>query len=670
MCSDCLLRAGIFDIVSSDDEYLFHHFGSCNRSVSGEVDLLRRLLLVLLSDQPYEPDVEYQLAIGDGSDEATHIARFPVDAVVEQWKRSSEDLSTFDPTDDKPLFDRILVVTTPEVIEKFPELQPGLRELLLSWTNVEEIELLEVSQAEAEPMDLHRNLNDKLGDEPINVVADLSGLSKDFAIIIPSILRQRSVEGKGVARVYCSSKISGQGEQLRFKVVDLNPLERLASFHSAVGQLLDTGHSRNLIQQLRDVQKDVIANYEEWIDSIPDDQKRVQGRNNPHRSGQYYITHFIEILEQYSEQFVAGMVMGSLSWSEHSDKINQGSEFLKNRAPEWSKALDHLCEQIQETIQESPTADQHLDPREFNRHIQIARKLLEYRSFGPALQILRECATSRVLIEREGFGSPAGLNKTLRENCGKLLTRAIKENRNSNVDTNLSFLGQLGTDRNTFSHAAFKKDSDPASMLVNKWLPENEAFPTIKKLLVNNDSFWREHFFRREVTGHWLVTPLGMSPGTLFTFLEHYLPAVENSADGSTRKPPEGLVILTSAAGAERVPEILSKVNWKQRIPDLQLHVVQFGDDDEDIWTAPLKCDVRQVQTVDGLCVADVLADASRITCNLTGGTSSLCIFADRLVSEMSSPDVDVRWRICVDRRSHQEQQAAPFVRGEGRRIK
>jgi hypothetical protein len=129
-------------------------------------------------------------------------------------------------------------------------------------------------------------------------------------------------------------------------------------------------------------------------------------------------------------------------------------------------------------------------------------------------------------------------------------------------------------------------------------------------------------------------------------------------------------VILTSAAGAERVPEILSKVNWKQRIPDLQLHVVQFGDDDEDIWTAPLKCDVRQVQTVDGLCVADVLADASRITCNLTGGTSSLCIFADRLVREMSSPDVDVRWRICVDRRSHQEQQAAPFVRGEVRRIK
>ena len=627
---------------------------------------MKKLLLVLLSAQPYEEEVEYQLNTGDGSDEATHIAHFPVDAVVEQWKRSSEYLSTVDPTDDKPLFDRVVVVTTPEVLKKFPELQPGLQGLLLSWTNVEEIELLKVSQAEAEPMDLHRNLNDKLGDEPINVVADLTGLSKDFAIIIPSILRQRSVEGKGTASVYCSSEIRRRDEQRKFKVVDLNPLERLASFHSAVEQLLDTGHSRNLIQQLRSVQDEVEAEYTRWIMKVPTDQRKVQGSKNPHSTDKYLITQFIKILEQYSEQFVAGMVMGSLSWSEHSDKINQGSEFLQDRAPEWSKALELLRKQIKDTIQEFPTPDQHLDPREYQRHIRFARKLLEYRSFGPALQILRECATSRVLIEREGFGSPGWLNSTLRPKCNNLLNRAIK----ANDDSNLNVLGQLGQDRNSFSHAAFKIDPQSASKLVDKWHPENEDLPTIENLLLRNDSFWMEHFSRPEVTGHWLVTPLGMSPGTLFTFLEHYLPPPENSAGSSTRKLPEGLVILTSAAGAERVPEILSKVNWKQRIPDLQLHVVQFGDDDEDIWTAPLKCDVRQVQTVDGLCVADVLADASRITCNLTGGTSSLCIFADRLVREMSSPDVDVRWRICVDRRSHQEQQAAPFVRGEVRRIK
>ena len=334
-----------------DDGFLSHHFGSCNRSVSGEADLLKRLLLVLLSKRQYEQAAEYQLT-DDGSDEATHIAHFPVDAVVEQWKRSSEYLSTVDPTDDKPLFDRVLVVTTPEVLKEFPELQPGLQELLLSWTNVEEIELLEVSQAEAVPMDLQRKFNDQLGDQPIDVGADLSGLSKDFAIIIPSILRQRSVVGQGTARIYCSSPTSSRGEKDRYKVVDLNPLERLASFHSAVEQLLETGHSRNLIQQLRSVQDEVEAEHTRWIMKVPADQRKVQGSKNPHRTEKYLITQFIKILEQYSEQFVAGMVMGSLSWSEHSDEINQGLEFLQDRAPEWSKALKLLREQIKETIQE------------------------------------------------------------------------------------------------------------------------------------------------------------------------------------------------------------------------------------------------------------------------------------------------------------------------------
>lgn len=624
---------------------------------------MKRLLLVLLGNQPYEKAVEYQLSPDAGSNQSKYITPFPVAAVVEQWKRSSFNQLPDDPTSHDSPFDRILVVTTPEVKEAYPDFQPGLMDLLRSWTHAEEIELLEVSQAEAQPMDLQRKLNDQLGDQPIDVVADLSGLSKDFAIIIPSILRQRSVMGQGSARIYCASPASRSGEERKFKVVDLNPLDELTSFHSAVYQLLDTGHSRSLIQQLKLIHERIKEDCKGWIMSFPQEQRGKKGNQNPLKDEESLIKCFIDILEQYSEQFLSGMVMGSLNWNHDSEKIIQGSKFLKNRAPEWSNALDLLCNQIEETIQEFPTTDQPLDLREYQRQIRFAKKLIDYRSIGPALQILRECATSRVLIEREGFGSFDWLKHNLRKHCNNFLTSAIKANEGSkNSDDNLNRLNELGQARNTIAHSAFKSDPQTASTLVKKWQSESESLSAIENLLLGSDSFWRDHFSRPNVTGDWLVTPLGMSPGTVFTFLEHYLDKAPS--------PPDGLVILTSAQGAERIPEILAKVNWKQRIPSLQIHVVQIGGDDQDLWSTPLNLDVRKIKTVEGLCVADLLAGASRINCNLTGGTSSLCILADRLVREMSSPDIEVRWQICVDRRSYQEQQAAPFVKGEVRNVK
>ncbi|NYE58839.1 hypothetical protein [Carboxydothermus ferrireducens] len=133
-----------------------------------------------------------------------------------------------------------------------------------------------------------------------------------------------------------------------------------------------------------------------------------------------------------------------------------------------------------------------------------------------------------------------------------------------------------------------------------------------------------------------LISPLGMSPGLLYSALYHV--------------KPDFLFCLTSEKGKEKLPEIMEKAGY------MGGYSVFIVDDPftsfhktEEVWKS----------------LKDLLDSDAEIVVNITGGTTALQYLVQKTAERLESQGFSVKTVALIDRRSRSEQESNPYVPGK-----
>ena len=136
-----------------------------------------------------------------------------------------------------------------------------------------------------------------------------------------------------------------------------------------------------------------------------------------------------------------------------------------------------------------------------------------------------------------------------------------------------------------------------------------------------------------------LLTPLGTSPGVLYTLIK--------------RLNPDRVIVITSKKGEEKLPEICEKAGFDHN----NIKAYLFDDP----YTG-----FEEIAGVIKRMISDFPVDiTSRITVNLAGGTSFLQYVTGEFSEVLESKKLDVTKVFAVDRRDFALQKAEPYVVGE-----
>ncbi|MBN2253221.1 MAG: hypothetical protein JW701_05940, partial [Kosmotogaceae bacterium] len=136
-----------------------------------------------------------------------------------------------------------------------------------------------------------------------------------------------------------------------------------------------------------------------------------------------------------------------------------------------------------------------------------------------------------------------------------------------------------------------------------------------------------------------LLTPLGTSPGVLYTLIK--------------RLNPDRVIVITSKKGEEELPEICEKAGFDHN----KIRSYLFKDP----FTG-----FEEIQDVMKRMSSDFPIDiTSRITVNLAGGTSFLQYVTGEFAEVLESKMLDVTRVFAVDRRGIDAQKKEPYVVGD-----
>jgi hypothetical protein len=136
-----------------------------------------------------------------------------------------------------------------------------------------------------------------------------------------------------------------------------------------------------------------------------------------------------------------------------------------------------------------------------------------------------------------------------------------------------------------------------------------------------------------------LVTPLGTSPGVLYTLIK--------------RLNPDRAIVITSKKGEENLPEICEKAGFDHN----KIKAYLFDDPHTGF---------EEITDVIKRMISDFPVDiTSRITVNLAGGTSFLQYVTGEFSEVLESKKLDVTKVFAVDRRDFALQKAEPYVVGK-----
>jgi len=133
-----------------------------------------------------------------------------------------------------------------------------------------------------------------------------------------------------------------------------------------------------------------------------------------------------------------------------------------------------------------------------------------------------------------------------------------------------------------------------------------------------------------------LVSPIGLSRGTLYSALKHV--------------QPDCLLLIASAGAEERYSEAAVAAGWQGQVVFQKMRDPFAGFDE-----------------IQGLVenVVTQLLTAEKIVVNMTGGTTAMQFAAQEIYERAKGLDREVSRIALVDRRSPEEQQANPYLLGE-----
>ena len=135
-----------------------------------------------------------------------------------------------------------------------------------------------------------------------------------------------------------------------------------------------------------------------------------------------------------------------------------------------------------------------------------------------------------------------------------------------------------------------------------------------------------------------LITPLGTSPGVLYTLIKKLM--------------PDKIYVITSKKGADNIPEICKISGYDAK------KITTFLFDDPFAGFAEMEGVFAEFETLN----FDTLDE---IILNLAGGTSFLQYVASNMADRLEKRNYSVKKVFAVDRRNFKEQKENPYVVGE-----
>jgi hypothetical protein len=274
---------------------------------------------------------------------------------------------------------------------------------------------------------------------------------------------------------------------------------------------------------------------------------------------------------------------------------------------------------------------------------------LDRGALGDALRAIPEVLVTRcILATGKNLSRGDWLEKSSRQRANIALFRADKKCRtlwpgdSSDEQRILTDVGLLRNRRNHYAHAGFKK------MIVDLAAHLNDTkkqWASVRASL-SNDAFWETiAVLQNEGAPDLVVTPLGLSPGVIFTL------GMELGVAGAANAR---LIIVASPESSVGVPLALAAL--RERYIVFKGHLVVKAD----------PVDWRASPSGEAWDQAEKWASEAATTwVNLTGGTTRLTYHAQTIGRRSHAAGAPVREVALVDTRSPSEQRSDPWVAGK-----
>ena len=613
----------------------------------------RRCLLVLMT---FREDVEVVDYLPPNSSSKNNPISTPysIEAIVRSLGLDQHDV-----------FDSIAVISTKEHCEKIFEGENAeVREMLMTWTgssslSSERVKKIEVDFSEFDIMQLWKDINKYLKSSaapPDEIVADLSGLGALHTTALSRILNIYSLNRRldteanhsGVTLKAFSTVLNRDSEKDKNQqgwIIDQSALDPIENFHLGVYEFTQHADPEPLISIIKML-------------SIDKKRKVDVGR-------------FIKVIREFSDRLREGLPFSSENVlnEQTSKQLNSFKAAVGDLESELAEVVGKALNLIRGLLQVEYTHELSLDENELMRLVNFAEQLVIQGSLSHALRIYREVIYCRIILQEGSSAVCQNGNWLSKENRRKAESLFRFRRGNPMVDSplksefpeNSMLLDELIDDRNHVAHSGFNLKTDKMGKLTTKYLKKKSE---LRSLFLDESEFWEE-IVKCEVSGHFLLTPLGESPGVLTTLLETM------NDDTKDHGPPlDGVVIITSQRGFSGIEKAIEASSYSKR-EGFQVISCILDSSGEDIFVEPLRIKTDELKSEgEGASIMKVLLESSKITINYTGGLSSMGILIDRIAQELEEAvGREVTKVICVDRRSPAEKAESPLVIGQVEKI-
>lgn len=270
-------------------------------------------------------------------------------------------------------------------------------------------------------------------------------------------------------------------------------------------------------------------------------------------------------------------------------------------------------------------ADIRLDDDELRRQLRMIRWYAAGGNLGQSLLLLREWLVTRALFEMGdrvkwlGYG-----NRKPFENA---LNAAAERARSLKVKTGVGSLwNAIRDERDPLAHGdTDDKGVFPEANKVQRWIDECEA-------LLDGSLELRPP--GEDVI---LLTPLGLTPGVLFTAV--------------LRVRPDQVIAITSREAETSTHEALAAAGMQQLPREVRVLSDPFAGIAE----------ARQLARK----LLPKLAEAREVVVNLTGGTTAMQLTVEEVAQHADRLGIPIRRVFLIDRRPVEQQKRNPYVLGE-----
>lgn len=276
-----------------------------------------------------------------------------------------------------------------------------------------------------------------------------------------------------------------------------------------------------------------------------------------------------------------------------------------------------------------------LDDTELHRQLRMARWYLEHGQEDRALLVLREWIINRCLFASRGV-APGWLDYgearlPMERALNALVARqCLAPPGSPERENHLALLWQRITERrNAIAHAGFKPEWVGADReKIERTIEEGER-------LHQDESGW--HTAAAGAEGRVLLTPLGHSPGVLFTALK--------------RLRPDRALVITSAEAMSVLTEACAQAGWDASSAETfvvrDAHVCFDEIPRLRDWARP------------------TLLGAREVLANVTGGTTAMQYLVERAAAEATRLGIPTQRYALLDRRDPEKQRREPYVLGD-----